>query len=76
MILVQNKISFLKRYLFTTDIDHKNIYEYEIVRWQSSVAYEELPISLTEYFSLPIFMREVLMDNQKKIAENKASRIS
>ena len=46
------------------------------MRWQSSVAYEGLPLSFTEYFSLPIFMRETLLESQKKIANNKTERMN
>lgn len=75
-MLIPNKTSFLKRYLFTTSEDHINIYEYELVRYQSAVAYDGLTLGFTEYFALPIYMRDFLIESQKKIASNKSERLS
>lgn len=74
--MILNKTFFLKRYLFTTNEDHRNIYEYELVRYQSAVAYDGLTLSFTEYFALPLYMREVLLESQKKIASNKSERMN
>lgn len=74
--MILNKTSFLKRYLFTTKEDHHNIYEYEVVRYQSAVAYDGLSLGFTEYFSLPIYMRDLILESQKKIASNKSERMS
>lgn len=70
-MLTQNKTSFVKRYLFTTEEDGVSIYEYELLRYQNSVAYEGLTIGFSEFFSLPIFLRESILDIQKNISSNK-----
>ena len=76
MASTQNKTSFVKRYLFTTSEDHVNIYEYELTRYQSAVSYDGLVMSMSEYFSLPLYMRDVILSNQKKIASNKSNRMN
>jgi hypothetical protein len=45
-------------------------------RWQIFASNYELPMSLTEYFGLPIPQRLLLEENQKEITESKQKAIS
>lgn len=66
---------FVKRYLFTTNDDHHAHYEYELLRFQTACSQDNLPLTFTEYFSMPVFMREAMLENQKNIAKNRNTSI-
>jgi hypothetical protein len=66
---------FVKRYLFTTNEDHHALYEYELLRFQTACSQDNLPLTFTEYFSMPIFMREIMLENQKTISQNRSTSI-
>ena len=70
-----NKTFFVRRYLFTTNEEHHLIYKNEITRWQYAVANDGLSMSFTEYFSLPLYIRDLILTTQKEISAAKSARI-
>jgi len=40
-----------------------------------AVSYDGLVMGVKEYFDLPIPMRELMLENQKEIAERKSNRM-
>jgi len=41
-----------------------------------AVEYDDLKMSLSEYFELPLCVRSIIIENQKEITEAKTKRMS
>jgi len=43
------------------------------LRYQISASNEDLKLTFTEFFNLPLGAKELILENQKEIAKNKAA---
>jgi hypothetical protein len=44
--------------------------------YQSAVANQGLTISFSEFFALPLFMQDTILDNQKELSSSKSTKMN
>jgi len=40
-----------------------------MLKYQSAATHNKLPLTFTEYFNLPLYLRDTILENQKKLTE-------
>ena len=67
---------FINRFLFIREEDLRTELKYELYKWQNAVSRYGLQMSLTEYNRMPIYIQDLLIENQKEISEFKSNKIN